>query len=83
MIMSHYFFFIWLILEARAEIQKRIRLFFGSNENFEICFWDLLIFNETSDSNIITRGGHKGNDKIPTATTKPIKVPLKKQKCIR
>ena len=24
--------------EARAEIQKHFRLFFGSNENFKICF---------------------------------------------
>ena len=39
------YFFNWLILEARAEIQKSIPLFFGSNENFEICFWDLLTFS--------------------------------------
>ena len=42
--MSHDFFD-WLILEAKAEIQKN-RSFFGSNENFEICFWDLVTFNE-------------------------------------
>ncbi len=46
MIMSHYFFN-WLILEARAEIQNKNRCFFGSNENFEICFWDLLTFRIT------------------------------------
>ena len=32
------------LLEARAEIQKYFRSFFGSNENFEICFRDLLPF---------------------------------------
>ena len=42
--MIHYFFN-WLILEARTEIQKKNHLFFGSNENFEICFWDLLTFS--------------------------------------
>ena len=26
--------------EARADIQKYFRLFFGSNENFKICFKD-------------------------------------------
>ena len=36
---------IWPILEARAEIQKYFRSFFGSNENFKICFWDLLTFS--------------------------------------
>ena len=36
---------IWpCILEARAEIQKYFRSFFGSNENFKICFRDLLTF---------------------------------------
>ena len=35
---------IWPILEARAEIQKYFRLFFGSNENSKICFRDLLTF---------------------------------------
>ena len=33
------------LLEARAEIQKYFRSFFGSNENFKICFRDLLIFS--------------------------------------
>ena len=37
-------FLIQPLLEARAEIQKYFRSFFGSNENFEICFWDLLTF---------------------------------------
>ena len=37
MAMSHYFF----NLEARQKYKKK-RSFFGSNENFEICFWDLL-----------------------------------------
>ena len=32
------------LLEARAEIQKHFRSFFGSNENFRICFQDLLTF---------------------------------------
>ena len=29
---------IWPILEA--ELQKHFSSVFGSNENFEICFWD-------------------------------------------
>ena len=33
---------IWPLLEARAEIQKHLCSFFGSNENFKIFFWDLL-----------------------------------------
>ena len=37
----------WLILEARAEIHKKL-LVFGSTENFEICLWDLLTFNKVS-----------------------------------
>ena len=32
--------------EARAEIQKYFRSFFGSNENFRICFRDLLNFSK-------------------------------------
>ena len=32
------------LLEARAKIQKYFCLFFGSNENFKICFRDLLTF---------------------------------------
>ena len=39
-------FMIWPILEARAEIQKYFRSFFGSNENFKICFPDLLTFRQ-------------------------------------
>ena len=31
--------------ETMAEIQKHFRWFFGSNENFKIWFWDLLIFS--------------------------------------
>ena len=42
--MSHYFFN-GLILEARAEIQKYFRSVFGSNENFKICFQELLTFS--------------------------------------
>ena len=36
---------IWPILEARAEIQKYFRSFFGSNENFNFAFeinWPLV-----------------------------------------
>ena len=33
------------LFEARAEIQKYFRSFFGSNENFKICFRDLLTFS--------------------------------------
>ena len=32
------------ILEARAEIEKYFHLFFGSNENFKVCFRDYLTF---------------------------------------
>ena len=32
--------------KARAGIQKYSCSFFGSNENFEICFQDLLTFNK-------------------------------------
>ena len=40
---------IWPILEARAEMQKYFNLFFGSNENFKICFRDQLAFsNDTA-----------------------------------
>ena len=35
-------FIIRPILEARAELQKYFSSVFGSNENFEICFWDWL-----------------------------------------
>ena len=35
---------IWPILEARVEIEKYFRSFFGSNENFKIWFWDYLTF---------------------------------------
>ena len=35
-----YIFLTQLLLEARAEIQKYFSSFFGSNENFRICFWD-------------------------------------------
>ena len=31
--------------EARAEIQNNFCRFFGSNENFKICFRDLLTFS--------------------------------------
>ena len=33
--------------ETRAEIQKYFHLFFGSNENFRVCFRDLLNFRVT------------------------------------
>ena len=41
-IIKYIYFLIRPLLEARAEIQKYFRSFFGSNENFEICFRDLL-----------------------------------------
>ena len=41
MTLLHYFFD---FLKARAEIQKYFRSLFGANENFKICFRDLLIF---------------------------------------
>ena len=46
-------FFYGLILEARADIQKCFRSFFGSNENFNICFRDLLTFKGTKDAKYI------------------------------
>ena len=42
MIMSHYFFY-WLVLEARADMQKKSFVFWFKR-NFEICFWNLLTF---------------------------------------
>ena len=39
-----YIFLIQPLLEARAEIQKYFRWFFGSNEKFRICFRDSLTF---------------------------------------
>ena len=39
---------IWPILEARAETQKYFRSFFGSNENFKICFREDLTFSKRS-----------------------------------
>ena len=39
-----YVFWIRPLLDARAEIQKYFRSFFGANENFQICFQDLLTF---------------------------------------
>ena len=41
------FFWFDLFLEARAEIQKYSHSLFGANENFKICFRDLLTFSET------------------------------------
>ena len=41
---SSYIFLIRPLLQARAQIQKYFCSFFGSNENFEICFRDLLTF---------------------------------------
>ena len=41
--MNHYFYDL-THLEAREEIQKYFRSFFGSNEDFKICFRDLLTF---------------------------------------
>ena len=40
-----YIFLIRPVVEARAEIHQYFCSFFGSNENFKICFWDLLTFN--------------------------------------
>ena len=41
------FFLFHLFLEIWAEIQKYFHLFFGSNENFRVCFRDLLNFRVT------------------------------------
>ena len=43
-IIKYLYFLDSTFLEARAEIQKYFRSFFGSNENFNICFRDLLTF---------------------------------------
>ena len=40
---------IWPILEARAEIQKYFRLFFGSNEDIQKSFWNYLTFRYILD----------------------------------
>ena len=42
------YFLIRPLLENRAKIQKYFHSFFGSNENFKICFQDLLTFSEPS-----------------------------------
>ena len=47
--MNHYFLN-GLILDARAEIQKYFWSFFGSNENFKVCFQDQLTFTEKRKS---------------------------------
>ena len=41
----HLFFWFDFFLEARAEIQKYFRSFFGANENYRIWFRDLLPFS--------------------------------------
>ena len=38
---------IWPILEARAEIQKYFRSFFGSNEDIQKSFWNYLNFRSS------------------------------------
>ena len=38
---------IWPISEARAEIQKSFRSFFGSNEDIQKSFWNYLTFSNT------------------------------------
>ena len=37
---------IWHILEARAEIQKYFRSFFGTNEDIQKSFWNYLTFKK-------------------------------------
>ena len=37
---------------AKAEIQKYFRSFFGANENFTICFRDLLTFSSSTSSRL-------------------------------
>ena len=39
---------IWPILEARAEIQKYFRSFFGSNEDIQKSFWNYLTFSRSN-----------------------------------
>ena len=57
--------FFWFnpFLEARAEIKKLFRSFFGSNENKKICFWNLLTFrrfvrNTNKDKGTVVVSGH-------------------------
>ena len=45
-IYSSYVFLNLPLLEARAEIQKYFRSFFGSKEHLRTCFWDLLTFTK-------------------------------------
>jgi hypothetical protein len=40
---------IWPILEARAEIKKYFRSFFGSNEDIQKSFWNYLTFKAWID----------------------------------
>ena len=54
-------FFYGLILEARADIQKCFRSFFGSNENFRVCFQYLLTFSKKSGNEISYFFYHKTN----------------------
>ena len=44
---------IWPILEARAEIEKYFLSFFGSNENFKICFRNQLTFSAYLKKDVI------------------------------
>ena len=43
---------IWPILEARAEIQKYFRSFFGSNEDIQKSFWNYLTFSLVKSGSI-------------------------------
>ena len=45
-------FFIWLILEARAELKIWFCSFFGSNENKKICFRNYLTFRKSLQCNV-------------------------------
>ena len=54
-----YIFLIQPLLEARAEIQKYFRWFFGSNENFRICLRDLLTFISYQEFSLLS-------DNLPT-----------------
>ena len=50
---------IWPILEARAEMQKYFRSFFGAIENFKICFRDLLTFTSNVLSELVWKLAHR------------------------
>ena len=52
---------IWPILEARAEIQKYFRSFFGSNEGIQKSSWNYLTFKSKEHDKIIVAAADISN----------------------